>query len=121
MLPVCVQTIFVPDLQEAVRFHTQAFGYEVKATYGPCIVQLKTGSTTLILQQLEAGKPPSTPTTVLSFQTDDIQAAMRRVVEAGGELLDDAPQRCPVGVAAMVQDKAGVVYNQLQFDPGHSA
>jgi predicted enzyme related to lactoylglutathione lyase len=118
MLPVCVQTVFVPDLQEAVRFHTTALGYEVKATYGPCIVQLKTGATTLILQQLEAGSVPASPMTVLSFQTEDIQASMRAIVAAGGELLHAEPQRCPVGVFVMFRDPAGVVHDLLQFDPG---
>lgn len=116
MLPVCVQTIFVRDLDEAVRFHAQGLGYEVKAAYGPCIVQLKTGSTTLILQQIEAGSQPAAPATVLSFQTEDIHASMRRIVEAGGELVHDQPQRCPVGVFVMFKDRAGVLYDLLQFD-----
>ena len=116
MLPVCVQTIFVPDLREAVGFYTEALGYEVKATHGPCITQLKTGATTLILQQIEAGLPPATPSTVLSFQTEDIRASMRRVVEAGGVLVHPEPQRCPVGVFVMFRDRAGVLHDLLQFD-----
>lgn len=116
MLPVCVQTIFVPDLAQAVRFYLEGLGYEIKATYGPCIVQLKTGSTTLVLQQIEAGAHPAAPTTVLSFQTEDIQASMRRVVEAGGELVHAEPQRCPVGLFVMFRDRAGVLCDLLQFD-----
>lgn len=118
MLPVCVQTVFVPDLQEAVRFYTSGLGYQVKATYGDCIVQFRTGGTTLILQQIEAGSGAGSPATVLSFQTDDIHAAMRRIVEAGGELVHTSPQRCPVGEFAMFRDRAGVLYDLLQFDAG---
>ncbi|MDP2820396.1 MAG: VOC family protein [Polaromonas sp.] len=116
MLPVCVQTISVSDFEEAVRFYTQGLGYEVKATYGPCIVQLNTGSTTLILQQIETGSQPASPATVLSFQTEDIQAFMRKIVKAGGELVHAEPQRCPVDVFVMFRDRAGVLYNLLQFD-----
>jgi predicted enzyme related to lactoylglutathione lyase len=116
MLPVCVQTIYVSNLQEAVRFYADALGYEVKASYGSCIVQLKTGSVTLILEEIEAGGQPSTPATVLAFRTEDIQASMRRVVEAGGELLHSSPQRCPVGVFVNFKDKAGVLHSLLQFD-----
>ena len=62
MLPVCVQTIHVPDLQQALRFYTTGLGYTVKATYGPCIAQLATdGATTLILEQIEPGTEPAMP------------------------------------------------------------
>lgn len=116
MLPVCVQAVFVPDLEEAVRFHTEALGYEVKERYGPCIAQLRTGSTTLILQQIEPGSLPASPGTVLCFQSEDIHADMRKVQQAGGQLLHAEPQRCPVGVFVMFTDRAGVTYELLQFD-----
>lgn len=116
MLPVCVQTVFVPDLDEAVRFYSEGLGYEVKATYGPCIVQLKTGATTLILEKIEAGSQPASPATILCFQTEDIRASMRTIVEAGGELVDAEPRRCPVGVVVMFKDRSGVLYQLLQFD-----
>ena len=41
---------------------------------------------------------------------------MRSVVEAGGELLHDVPQQCPVGVYVMFRDRAGVVHDLLQFE-----
>lgn len=116
MLPVCEQTIFVADLDDAVRFYTAGLGYEVKATYGLCIVQLKTGATTLILQQIEAGSQPGASSVVLSFQTEDIHASMRQVVDAGGVLLHAEPQRCPVGLFVMFRDPAGVLQSLLQFD-----
>ena len=117
MLPVCVQTVYVPSLDEAVRFYTAALGYEVHARYGPCIVQLETPGTSLILQQIEPGAQPQSASTVLAFQTDDIRAAMSRVAEAGGELLDAQPRRCPVGEVAIFKDRSGVMHELLQFDP----
>jgi hypothetical protein len=41
---------------------------------------------------------------------------MRKIVEAGGELMDAEPRRCPVGVVAMFKDRAGVLYQLLKFD-----
>lgn len=117
MLPVCVQTIFVRDLRAATAFYTGALGYEVKATYGPCIAQLRTGSTTLVLQELDGAEAVAGPGTVLCFQTEDIAAAMRSVRESGGELLHETPQRCPVGVFASFRDPGGAVQQLLQFDP----
>ncbi len=116
MLPVCVQTIYVHDLEQAVRFYSEGLGYEVKATYGSCITQLKTGATTLILEQIEPGSQPTSPMTVLAFQTADIQASARTIAEAGGEIVDAEPRRCPVGLVVSFKDRAGVLHNLLQFD-----
>lgn len=116
MLPVCVQTIFVRDLAAAIPFYTDALGYEVKATYGECIAQLRTGATTLILQQAEPTDAVDGPGTVLCFQTEDIQDAMRSVRAAGGELLHAEPQRCPVGTFVSFRDPGGAVQQLLQFD-----
>jgi predicted enzyme related to lactoylglutathione lyase len=118
MLPVCVQTIFVRDLAAAIPFYTGALGYVVKARYGECIVQLRTGSTTLIVQQVEPGDAVEGPGTVLCFETGDILASMRSVREAGGELLHAQPQRCPVGVFVSFRDPGGAVQQLLQFDQG---
>jgi predicted enzyme related to lactoylglutathione lyase len=41
---------------------------------------------------------------------------MRSVVEAGGELVDTEPQRCPVGVVVKFRDPSGVLHDLLQFD-----
>ncbi|MBE7368850.1 VOC family protein [Ramlibacter pallidus] len=116
MLPICVQTIHVRELAAAVRFYQSALGYEVKATYGACIVQLKTGATTLILEEIEPGGEPAVPATLLSFETKDIQSDLRKVSEAGGTVLDASPRRCPVGRFAVFQDPSGVQHSLLQFD-----
>lgn len=117
MLPVCVQSIHVDDLARAEAFYTTALGYEVKERYGPCITELRThGATTLILEQLQPGSGPQMPGTVLCFETKDIEAAMREVEAAGGQLVDRTPQPCPVGRAALFKDPAGVVQTLLQFE-----
>lgn len=96
-------------------FYATALGYKVKASHGPCIVQRRTGSVSLILQEIEVGESPSTPTTVLAFRTEDIKASMRSVVDAGGELLHNSPQQCQVGAFVRFKDKAGVLHDLLQY------
>ncbi len=44
------------------------------------------------------------------------KASMRSVVDAGGELVDEEPQRCPVGVVVKFRDPSGVLHDLLQFD-----
>lgn len=116
MNPVCVQTIYVSSLPEAIDFYARALGYEVKARYGECIAQLRTGGVTLILQEMEKGQTvPPAPTAVLAFRTEDIAKSMSEVVAAGGELLHTEPQPCPVGKYAAFRDRSGVLLELLQF------
>ena len=116
MHPICVQTVYVPELQAALNFYTTALGYEVEQTYGPCIAQLKTPGTTLILQEIEPGQAASLrPCVALAFQTEDIAASMRQVQQSGGTLLHDTPQPCPVGLYVQFTDPAGVLHELLEF------
>jgi len=118
MLPICVQSVHVPDLAAAVRFHESALGYTVKARYGDCIVQLATGATTLVLQEIEPGTLPQEPRTILAYQTNDIHASMKAVTAAGGRLLQEQPEPCPVGLVMKFEDVSGVVHELLQFSEG---
>lgn len=116
MKEICVQTIYVSDLTHALDFYTQALGYEVKARYGSCIAQLQSQGATLVIQEIERGQAcPDRPCTVLAFKTDDIAESMAQVVAAGGILLNDKPQPCPVGVFIAFKDPAGVLHELLQF------
>jgi len=116
MHPVCVQTLYVPNLHAAEEFYTNALGYEVEERYGDSIVQLKTEGVVLIIQELETNQAvPPAPATVLAFRSDDIRESMRKVVAAGGRLLHDEPQSCPVGVYVSFKDRAGIIHEILQF------
>lgn len=116
MKEICVQTIYVTNLTQALDFYTQALGYEVKARYGSCIAQLHTHGATLVVQEIESGQAsPDTPSTVLAFRTDNIAESMAQVVAAGGILLNDNSQPCPVGVFITFKDPAGVLHELLQF------
>ena len=116
MHEICVQTVYVSDLGQALDFYTQALGYKVKARYGSCIAQLHGPGATLVIQEMEAGQEsPDRPCTVLAFQTEDIAESMAQVVAAGGTLLNDRPQPCPVGIYIGFKDPAGVLHELLQF------
>ena len=115
---ICVQTIYVSNLPQAVDFYVRALGYEVQERYGDCIVQLRTKGTALVVQELEPGQTvPDRPSSVLSFGTDNILESMAEVLAGGGTLMSEAPQPCPVGVFIGFKDPAGVVHELLQFSP----
>lgn len=112
MAEVCVQTVYVTDVRAAVDFYATALGCEVQAWYDDCLVQLKSSGTTLIIQQVEAGQAPCT---VLAFQVDDLEQAMQSVVAAGGSLLTETPQPCPVGRYARFRTQQGALHELLEF------
>ena len=58
---------------------------------------------------------PTVHVQVLAFQTEDIAESMAQVVAAGGTLLNDRPQPCPVGIHIGFKDPAGVLHELLQF------
>lgn len=116
MNEICVQTIYVTNLSRAVDFYIGALGYEVEARYGQCIVQLATRATTLVIQEIEEAQTvPERPSSVLAFKTDNIAESIRQVIAAGGTVLSDGPQPCPVGVYVSFKDPSGVVHELLQF------
>jgi predicted enzyme related to lactoylglutathione lyase len=116
MHPICVQTVYVPDLPTALRFYTTALGYEVEQTYGPCIAQLATSSTTLILQEIDPEQADRLkPCVAMAFQTDNILGSMQQVLQNGGTLLHNTPQPCPVGLYVQFTDPAGVLHELLEF------
>ena len=116
MNEICVQTIYVSNLGQAVDFYVGALGYEVEARYGQCIVQLATRGTTLVLQEIEESQTvPDRPSSVLAFKTDNIDESIKQVIAAGGTVLSDGPQACPVGIYVSFKDPSGVLHELLQF------
>ncbi len=91
-------SIDVPDLDAARDFYTHALGFTAQPARNPYIEIVQQGTTKIYLLKTEAGTN-STPDTGtenqrhwqrhwtpvhLDFSTDDLNAAVARVVSAGG-------------------------------------
>ncbi|RYV01073.1 hypothetical protein SOPP22_16040 [Shewanella sp. OPT22] len=116
MKPICVQTIYVTDLQKSLSFYQQGLEQKIEEQYGDCIVQLQSEGTALILQQIETGTLLTKPQTKLAFQSDDIYADIERLKASGATVLHDQPQSCPVGVYVAFEDIDGIGFELLQFE-----
>lgn len=91
--------LYVNDVPKTLEFYQQAFGFKVKMLheskdYG----ELDTGETILSFSSLrlmtELGKFPSqprkeAPTFEIAFETDNVQQALDRAVNAGATLVQD--------------------------------
>lgn len=112
MKPICVQTIYVSDLDKALTFYNQALGYNVQERYGNCIVQLKSEGAVLILQKVDGDDEPSVK---LAFQSEDIEADIAMLKSSGAKILHDEPQQCPVGIYIAFEDIDGIGHELIEF------
>lgn len=94
--------LYVNDVSQSLAFYEKAFGFERQmlheaGDYG----ELNTGSTVLSFSSLELmtslGKSPGianihSPVFELAFETDDVEAALARAVEAGATVVQEARQ-----------------------------
>ena len=72
---VCVISIYVPNMSEAVDFYTDTLGFEVNKEYGPKIVSLVHGELPIVLEENENAtyrNDNKTTGIALGLKTDDI-------------------------------------------------
>jgi predicted enzyme related to lactoylglutathione lyase len=96
----------VPDLDAAIAFYRDAFGYRLKFRDGDRYAALDTGGLTLALVAGDEDTTGGVPAP--SFRVDDISAAIETVTAAGGRLLA-GPSAGPHETRATVRDPVGQV------------
>lgn len=111
-----VVVLVVEDLDRAVDFYCGVLGLPLGHRSDP-YVQLDTGRTRLALYRrdamsgtlgFEVGAPdPGAPGFELGFKVDDCDAAWRRLVEAGAEVVTDPTDRPWGQRTAYVRDPDG--------------
>ena len=91
--------LYVKNTKETLDFYSRAFGFKTKflhesEDYG----ELDTGETVLSFSSLELmnelGKNPgkadaNSPVFEITFETDDVEGALKRAIEAGATLVQD--------------------------------
>jgi predicted enzyme related to lactoylglutathione lyase len=111
-------SIDVPDLAEAIRFYTSAFGFTRCAAPVPGVVVLRAGNTDICLLEKGAGSKASTHTKEtrryerhwtpvhLDIHVDDLKSALAQAMDAGAkkeQLFENAEH----GSAAFCSDPFG--------------
>jgi catechol 2,3-dioxygenase-like lactoylglutathione lyase family enzyme len=92
--------LYVEDVPATLAFYGQAFGLSTRYTHeSGSYGELETGATALafvshaLLRQIgKTPQPPvlAKPTSEIAFVTDDVAAAVRRAVDAGASLVQEA-------------------------------
>ncbi|OCA85697.1 methylmalonyl-CoA epimerase [Bacillus sp. FJAT-27225] len=116
---VCVIGIYVPDLNKAIDFYTNALGFQVNKQYGPKIVTLLNGGIPLVLEESEnaayaqVGKGSGV---VLALRTEDIHETLKQLKERKVDFVLDEPTRCPPGEYISFRDPFGNILEYIQFE-----
>jgi predicted enzyme related to lactoylglutathione lyase len=88
-------SVDVPDLDDAIRFYTSAFGFTKSSASVPGVAVLRTGNMNVCLLEKRTGTRASTQTQEtrhyerhwtpvhLDVHVDDLEAALARALEAG--------------------------------------
>jgi len=110
--------IDVPNLEEGVRFYTEAFGFEKVAAPVPGVVVLKGGAISLCLLEKPEGSRPSATTSDrrryerhwtpvhLDVHVDDLRSALARAIKAGAKQ-EQVFENAEHGSAAFCSDPFG--------------
>jgi predicted enzyme related to lactoylglutathione lyase len=116
----------VDDLEKAVRFYNAAFGLSVGRRIDSGCVEMTGGPTPIYLLETPAGTPASSATTQtrtfarhwtplhLDFVVDDVDAAVRRAVDAGARVEQPITTHA-WGKLALMADPFGHGFCFIQF------
>ena len=115
MTQVCVISIYVPDMKEAVEFYTGVLGFEVNKEYGSKIVTLVHGELPIVLEEMENTEYDKA-SFVLTLKSDDIHRSLATLKEHDVELIIGEPTDCPPGKYISFRDPFGNVWEYLQFN-----
>lgn len=114
---ICVVSIYVPNLQQAVEFYTNTLNFEVNKYYGEKIVSLENGNLPFILEEkqgeLSTGVKPFG--VVLALQTQNIEETLAHLKSKNVQFIVDAPTNCPPGKFISFTDPFGNIIEYLQF------
>jgi len=104
-------SLFVPDVERAARFFSSVLGWQYEPGSGPQGRQVQGLN---IHHGLWGGQERST--LFLCFAVDDVEAAVRRVRDAGGTAGD--PVQEPYGMASACVDDDGVAFAVFELPAG---
>ncbi|QHA91984.1 VOC family protein [Bacillus sp. N1-1] len=110
---VCVLTVKVSNLKEALAFYTEILDFKVSKEYGPKIVSLHHENIPIVLE--EEPVQSENNNVLLAIQSNDIYRDFHQFNEKGVPILSKEPKPCPPGLYFVIKDPSGNHIEILQF------
>ncbi|MBM7621008.1 putative enzyme related to lactoylglutathione lyase [Bacillus tianshenii] len=112
---VCVITIKVGNIQEAVQFYTEILDFKVSKYYGENIVSLVHEGLPIVLEKADSIKTETYNSVLLGILSQDIEKDFASLKEKGATILFDEPQPCPPGRFFVLEDPFGNRIEVVEF------
>ena len=116
---VCVISIYVPDLKEAIDFYTSTLGFELNKQYGTNIASLVNGDLPIILEENTntiSIQDQKASRVVLGLRTDNIYETVKFLKEKDVNFIKEEPTDYPPGKFISFSDPFGNILEYLQFE-----
>ena len=116
---VCVISIYVPNLNQAIDFYTNTLGFELNKQYGPKIASLVHEDLPIILEENATttyNQDNKVSRVVLGLQTDNIFETVKNLKEKNVNFIIEEPTDCPPGKYISFSDPFGNILEYLQFE-----
>ncbi|MBB6452707.1 putative enzyme related to lactoylglutathione lyase [Salirhabdus euzebyi] len=111
---VCVVTIKVKNMIEAVHFYTNILDFHISKKYSEKLVSLVHEHVPIILEEVDEEKQIGN-NILLGLQSKDIEEDVKRLKGYGVHVLFDEAMPCPPGKYNVFLDPSGNQIELLQF------
>lgn len=121
MLEIAMNQINVTNLDEAIKWYTEALGFKVSKEhyYPPRAVDLvQQGSVRLLLYQVDTPAEidyPNAAQSLIIFRTKDLRSTMEKLKEKGVEFVYPEAKEFPAGSFTAFKDPFGNVHEIVQL------
>jgi lactoylglutathione lyase len=112
---VCVITVKVKNMEEAIDFYTNVLGFKVSKQYGEKIVSLVHDHIPIVLEETEHVESGSQQNVLFGLQSDDLDKDMEYLHSKEVTFLFDEPKPCPPGRYTVIVDTSGNQIELLEF------
>ncbi|MGM7683478.1 VOC family protein [Cytobacillus sp. Hm23] len=109
---VCVITVKVDNLQEAIHFYTKMLDFKVSEHYGDKIVSLVQDEVPIVLEETGKKNTASNQNVLFGIISEDLDKDLTELKSRGVRLLFSEPKPCPPGRYLVIEDPAG---NQIEL------
>ncbi|PKR76770.1 hypothetical protein CEY16_13195 [Halalkalibacillus sediminis] len=108
---VCVITVKVEKMDEAIDFYTKVLGFQVDQRYGEKIVSLEHEGLPIVLEEISTGKS-NDQSVLFALYSDDLDGDIQHLEFHETKILFNHPEPCPPGRYTIIEDPSG---NQIEI------
>lgn len=117
---VCVITIRVPNLENAIDFYSEILGFKVSKYYGEKIASLQHGDIPIILEECGSAVQNPKQNVLIGLISRDLDLDILELKKKGVDFLFDEPKPCPPGRFIIIKDPTGNQIELVEFSSFNS-